>query len=82
MTKVFKKIEQTVFWGNVAILAFFAQFWAQMNFPGKKAQSVFKYSNYLPSCQKSEKANMPLFLRMDGQTNGWTYTDRRTDRQP
>ena len=26
-----------------------------MNFPGKKPLSVFRYSNYLPSCQKSEK---------------------------
>ena len=26
-----------------------------MKFPGKKALSVFKYSNYIPSCQISEK---------------------------
>ena len=64
-----------MFWGNVAILAFFAQIWAQMNFPGKKAQSVFKYSNYLPSCQKSGTANMPLFLRMDGHTQTEEQTD-------
>ena len=46
----------------------------------EKRLSVFKYSNYLPSSQKSEKTNMP-FLRkilnwgMDG------HTDLRTDRQ-
>ena len=32
-----------------------------MNFPWKKAQSVFKYSNYLPLCQKSEKKLMSHF---------------------
>ena len=78
--KIFQKIQNTLFWGHVNILAFFAQIWAKMNFPGKKALSVFKYSNYLPSYQKSEKTNMSfvkkmLNWRMDGQT------ERRIDRQ-
>ena len=77
--KIFQKIQNTLFWGHVIILAFFAHIWAKMNFSGKKLVSVFKYSNYLPSCQKSEKTNMPflrkmLNWRMDGQTDG-----RKTD---
>ena len=43
-------------------------------FSGKRARSVFKYSNYLPSCKKSEKTN-ELFLRK-------TQTDGRMDRRP
>ena len=41
----------------------------KMNFPGKRALSVFQYSNYLPLCQKSEKPNEP-FLRklLEGHT--------------
>ena len=39
----------------------------------KKALLTFKYSNYLPSCKKSEKANDP-FLRKKCLTEG------RTDR--
>ena len=34
--------------------------WANMSFPGKKHRSVFKYFNYLPLYQKSEKTNMPF----------------------
>ena len=41
------KIQKNLFWGHVAILAFFVQIWAKMNIPGKKALSVFKYSNYI-----------------------------------
>ena len=48
------------------IWVLFAQIWSKMNFRGMKG---FKYSNYLPSCQKSEKT---LEL-MDGQA------DRQTD---
>ena len=71
--KIFQKIQKKLFWGHVAILAFFAQIWVKMNSPRKKALSVFKYSNYLPLCNKSEKTIMP-FLRkmlnwwMDGKT--------------
>ena len=38
------------------IWALFAQIWSKINFRGKKG---FKYSNYLVSCQKSEKTNEP-----------------------
>ena len=34
------EIPKTLIWGYVAILAFFAQIWAKINFPGKKALSV------------------------------------------
>ena len=40
------------------------------------ALSVFKYSNYLPSCKKSETTNDP-FLR---KIQNW-QTNRQTDRQ-
>ena len=61
MTKIFKKSKNNVlgpFW------TFFAQIWVKMNFPGKtNALSVFKYSNYLLSCQKSEKTNEPFLKK-------------------
>ena len=46
----------------------------------KRAQSVFKYSNYLTICKKSEKTNDPFLKKMPNlqtrQTNGqmdrWT----------
>ena len=42
--------------------------------------SAFKYTNYLPPCQKSEKTNMPFLTKiMKSQMDGQTY--RRTDRQ-
>ena len=48
-----------------------------MNFPGKRSLSVFKYSNYRPSCQKSEKNEWAIPEKnaelVDGQT------DIRTD---
>ena len=56
------------------IRTLFAQIWAKKNFSGKKSLSVFKYSNYQPSCQKSEKTN-ELFLRK--MLNWWT--DRQID---
>ena len=54
--------------------ALFAQIWAKMNFPEKRALSAFKYSNYLLSCQKSGKTD-ELFLR---KIPNWR-TDRQTD---
>ena len=45
-----KKILLTQIW------VFSAQIWSKMNFRGKKG---FKCSNYLPSCQQSEKTNDP-----------------------
>ena len=49
--------------------ALLPKFGPKMNFPGKRALSVFQYSNYLPLCQKSEKPNEP-FLRklLEGHT--------------
>ena len=75
----FKKSKNPILglWGYFGL---FLPKFEQLNFPGKKTPSVFKYSNYLPSWQKSEKANVP-FLRkmlkwqMDGQKYG------RKDRQ-
>ena len=76
--KIFQKIQKTLFWAP------FAQIWAQMNFPGKSALSVSRYSNYLPSCQKSDNywdisvKNVELSnWRTDGRTDG--QTDRQTN---
>ena len=55
--------------------AILGSFCPTLNFPGKKL-SVFRYSNYLPSCQKSEKT-IDQFLR---KTLHW-QKDRGTDRQ-
>ena len=46
----FPEIQKTVFWGNMAILAFFAQIWAKMDFSAKETVLIIKYSNYLPLC--------------------------------
>ena len=43
---------------------FFPQIWAKMNFPGKKAQSFFKYSSYLHA--KNQKC------QTDGRTGRHT----------
>ena len=57
----------------------FGQKWIVLE---KRVLSLFRYSNYLPLCQKSEKTN-ELFLRKmpnwrtDRQTD--TQTDRKTD---
>ena len=72
---IFSKKSKKAIWDHGTILAFFVHVWAKMNFPGKKDLSVFKHSNYLPSCPKSGKTNM-IFLRkmltMDRQTEGRT----------
>ena len=62
-------------------LALFTQIWAKMNVPGKKPLSAFKYSSYLPSCQKSEKIMSHSWekRRTDGRMDG--RTDRQTDGQ-
>ena len=59
----------------LGIWALFPQIKAKVNFPEKKALSVFRYSNYQLPCQKSEKTMEP-FLRK--KPNWWT--DRQTDR--
>ena len=61
MPEFFKKSKKThfgVIWG------LFAQIWAKMNFLGKRALSVSKYSTYLPSFQKSEKTKEPFLRKM------------------
>ena len=82
MTRFFKKSKKLYFGAMWPFWAcgHFAQIWAKMNFPRKKSLSVFKYSNYLSSCQKSEKTNMPFLGKMlNWRMNG--QTDRRTERQ-
>ena len=53
--------------------AFLPKFWQKWIFLEKRAVSVFKYFNYLPLCQKSEKTNDPFPRKM---LNCWT--DRQT----
>ena len=43
----------------------------------KKALTVFKYSNYLSRCKKSEETNNPFLIKM---SNCW-WTDKQTDRE-
>ena len=69
-TKYFKKSKKPLFWGS--FWAIFAKICPKVNFPGKMALSVFRYSNYLPSCQNTHKNNH--FCEKCG-------TDIRTDRQ-
>ena len=52
MTKFFKKSKKPIL---EPFEALYIQIWAKMNFPEKRTLSVFKHSNYLPLCQKSEK---------------------------
>ena len=55
-----------------------------MSFLGKKrALSVFKYSNFLPSYHKSENKTNEPFLRKtsSSRTDRQTLTDRQRDRQ-
>ena len=47
-----------------AILGLFAAIWTKMNFPGKRALSVFKHSNYLPLCKKLEKTKAHFLRKM------------------
>ena len=56
--------QKTLIWGHFG--PFLPKFVQKSIFLKKRALSVIKYSNYLPTCQKSEKTN-------DRQT------DRQTD---
>ena len=68
-----RKILKTPFWDQFG--SFFTNY-GKNEFSWKKnAPSVFIYSNYLPSCKKSEKNN-ELFLRKMPNR----LTDRWTDR--
>ena len=66
MTTIFQKIEKTYFGASLSP-------W-QNGFSWKKGLSVFKYSNYLRSCKKSEKTNK---MKNAELTDG--RTDRRTN---
>ena len=58
-----------VLWGHFG--PFFPEFWQKWIFLGKRVLSVFKYSNYLPSCKKSEKTIEPFLRKMPNwQTDG------------
>ena len=61
MTKFFKKSKKSYFG---AIFVIFCPNLGLNEFSRKNAQSVFKYANYLPPCQKSEKTNEPFLRKM------------------
>ena len=69
MTKFFKKSKKPYFGAMW-------RFW-----PFLKKDSVFKYSNYLPLCQKLEKTNMPFLSKMLNWRMGWMniQTEGQTD---
>ena len=71
---IFEKIQETLFWGLFMVV--FSKFEQKWFFLEKKALTVFTYSNYLPSCKKSEKTNEPSLRKMPN----WR-TDRQTDGQ-
>ena len=59
--KIFKKINKILFlW---PFWALFSQTWKKKNFRGE-GLSVFKSSNYLQSCKKSEKTNNPYLRKL------------------
>ena len=68
--KNFQKIQKALFRGHFG--PFLPKFGWKWIFLERKALSVFKYSDCLPLCQKSEKTNEP-FLR---KTPNW-WTDRQ-----
>ena len=67
MTKFFKKIQKPPFWGHSVLLL--PKFWQKWIFLEKMALPVFKYFNYLPLCQKSEKIKDRFLRKM---LNCWT----------
>ena len=58
--KIFLKNQKTLIWNHFGL--FLPKFGQKSISLEKRTLSVFKYSNYLPSCKKSEKTNDP-FLR-------------------
>ena len=78
---IFQEVKKkSILWPFWAI---FAQIWAITNFHGKKGL-VSKYSNYLLSCQISEKTNDPFLRNMlNWKTDTWKIcrTDRQTNNQ-
>ena len=76
--KIFQKIWKTLFWSHFwSFLPKFGKKWILIE---KRALSVFKYYNHLPSCKKSEKNNNP-FLRKILKWRTERQKDRETDRQ-
>ena len=51
------------------------KFGQKINSCGKEG---FKYSNYLPSCQKSEKTNESFLKKMLELMHGWADGQRQT----
>ena len=70
MTKFFKKSQKPYFGPIMGPFGpIMPKFGPKMNFPRKRALTVFQYSNYLSLCQKSEKPK-ESFLRklLNGHT--------------
>ena len=59
---IFKKKSKKTYFG--ATLSTFWTKLAKMNFLEKRALSVLKYPNYLPSLQKIRKTNQPFLRKM------------------
>ena len=75
MTKFFKKSQKPYF--GVILGNFCPNFGKNVFFWKKKALTVFKYSNYLSWCKKTEKTNNKFLIKMP---NCW-WTDKQTDRE-
>ena len=69
MTKFFKRSQKPYFG---ATLILFHPNLGKKHFPGKRTQSVFKYSNNLFLWKKSEKTNQPILRKMPKLTDGQT----------
>ena len=77
--KIFQKIQENRFWGHFG--PFSSTFGQKLIFL-EKGLSVFKYSNFLSLCKKSEKTNDPFLRKMPNwQTNWHRQTGRQTARQ-
>ena len=60
------------------ICVLFAQIWSKMSFRGKGS---FRYSNYLQSCQKTEKTNEAFLRKILELMDGWMGRRTETDQQ-
>ena len=78
--KIFWKIQKTLFWGHVAILAIFSQIWAEMYFPGKKSLCQFLNIPIICHLTQNQKKLICHYSWgkcwtdgwMDRQMEGWT----------
>ena len=75
MTKFFKKSKKT--YAGAILGPFLPKFGQKWLFLEKRALSVFKYSDYVPSCKESEKSNNPILRKMP---NWWTDRQITTDK--